>query len=118
VTHIKNSPSLLTIFFFIKIGANIALNPSINHRLKIFDPTTFPTDNDPFPLIADIADKNNSGAEVPIAKTVNPINNGDNLKNFAILTLELINLSAANHNSHNPKINKIIASTILIIIFR
>ena len=113
VTHIKNNQSLLTIFFFIKIGATIALSHSINHRLKIFDPTTFPTDNDQFPLSADIADKNNSGAEVQIAKIVKPINNGDNLKNLAILTLELISLSAANHSSHNQKTNNIIANTIL-----
>jgi hypothetical protein len=112
VTHIKNNPSLLTIFFFIKIGATIALKPSINHKLNIFDPTTFPTDNDQFPLSADIADRNNSGAEVPIAKIVNPINNGDNLKNFAILTLELINLSAANPNRNNQITNKITANTI------
>ena len=112
VTHIKKNQSLLTIFFFIKIGATIALSHRMNHRLKIFDPTTFPTDNDQFPLSADIADKNNSGAEVHIAKIVNPINSGDNLKNFAILTLELINLSAANPNSNNQTNNNIIANAI------
>ena len=113
MTHIKNNQSLLTIFFFIKIGATIALSHRMNHRLKIFDPTTFPTDNDQFPLSADIADKNNSGAEVHIAKIVKPINNGDNLKNLAILTLELISLSAANHSNHNHKTNNITANTIL-----
>jgi len=112
VIHSKNNQSLLTIFFFIKIGAKIALNQRMNHRLKIFDQTTFHTDNDQFQLIADIADKNNSGAEVHIASIVSPINKGDNLKNFAILTLELINLSAANHSRNNPISNKIIAKTI------
>lgn len=96
----------------------MALNPRINHKLKIFDPTTFPTDKDQFPLSADMADRNNSGADVPIAKTVNPINNGDNLKNFAILTLELINLSAANPNNHNQSTNRIIANTIIIYIIK
>ena len=73
----------------------------------------FHTDNDPLPFMADIADKNNSGAEVHIAKIVNHINNGDNLNILAILTLELINLSAENHsmNSHNN--NTIIANTIM-----
>ena len=79
----------------------------------MLDPTIFHTDNDPLPFMADIADKNSSGAEVPIAKMVSPINNGDNLNILATLTLELINLSAENHsiNSHNS--NTIIANNII-----
>lgn len=44
---------------------------------------------------------------------VSPINNGDNLKNLAILTLEFTNLSAENPNKNNQTINNIIARTIL-----
>jgi len=94
------------------IGTNIALNQSINHRLNIFEPTIFPTDSDPLPFIADIADKNNSGADVPIAKIVSPINRGDNLNILATLTLELINLSAENHNKNNHNNSTMIARAI------
>ena len=72
------------------MGTTNAESHSINHRLNIFDHIIFPTDNDQLQLIADIHDKNNSGADVPIAKTVNHINNDDTLKNFAILTLVFI----------------------------
>ena len=72
------------------MGATNAESQSINHRLNIFDQMIFPTDNDQLQLIADIHDKNNSGADVPIANTVNHINNDDTLKNFAILTLVFI----------------------------
>ena len=64
--------------------------------------------------MADIADKNSSGAEVPIAKMVNPINSGDNLKILATLTLELINLSAENHSKNNHSNNVITAQIIVI----
>lgn len=114
VTNTKNSQSLLTIFFWIKIGATTALNHKINHRLNIFDQTIFPTDKDPLPFKADIADKNNSGADVQIAKIVSQINNGDSLKIFAILTLEFINLSAANQSNTNHTINKTIANIIFV----
>ena len=91
----------------------MALNQSINHRLNIFDPTIFHTDNDPLPFIADIAERNNSGAEVPIAKIVNHMNNGDNLNILATLTLEFINLSAENHNKNNHNNNIITASSMI-----
>jgi hypothetical protein len=82
----------------------------------MFEPTIFPTDNDPLQLIADIADKNNSGADVPIANIVSPMNNGDNLKILATLTLELINLSAENHNRNNQDNNIITARIIILFI--
>ena len=82
----------------------------------MLDPTIFPTDRDQLQLMADIADKNNSGADVPIAKIVNPINNGDNLKILATLTLELINLSAENHNRNNQDNNIITARIIILFI--
>ena len=78
----------------------------------MLDPTIFPTDRDQLQLMADIADKNNSGADVPIAKIVNPMNNGDNLKILATLTLELINLSAENHNKNSHNNNTITARNI------
>ena len=62
--------------------------------------------------MAAIAERNNSGADVHIASIVSPINNGDNLKNLAILTLEFTNLSAENPNKNNQTINNIIARTI------
>ncbi len=82
------------------------------HRLKIFDQIMFQIDNDQLLFIAAIAERNNSGADVHIAKIVNPINSGDNLKYFAILTLEFTNLSAENPNRNNQTINNIIARTI------
>ena len=62
------------------IGATIADNHKMNHKLNIFDQMILPTDKDPLQLIADIPDKNSSGAEVPIARTVNQINNEETLK--------------------------------------
>ncbi len=62
------------------MGATIADNHKMNHKLNIFDQIIFPTDKDPLPLRADIPDKNNSGADVHIAKTVNQINNEETLK--------------------------------------
>ena len=81
----------------------------------MFDHTIFPTDNDPLPFIADIADKNNSGADVHIARIVSPINKGDSLNILATLTLELINLSAENHNRNNHNNSIITAITIFFI---
>ena len=51
---------------------------------------TFHTDNDQLQLIAAIHERNNSGADVPIARTVSPIRSADTLKYCAILTLVLI----------------------------
>ena len=95
------------------IGTNIALSQRINHKLNIFDHTIFHTDREPLPFIADIADKNNSGAEVPIANIVSHMNSGDNLKILATLTLELINLSAENHNKNSHANSIIIAKCIV-----
>jgi len=109
---IKNKPSLYTIFFCINIGVIIALKPSINHKLKIFDHITFHTDKDQLPLIAAITDKNNSGADVPIAIIVNHINKGEIRKYLAILTLELIRWFAANQSTNNQIDNNISAENI------
>jgi len=74
----------------------------------------FHTDSDPLQFIADIADKNSSGAEVHIAKIVNHMNNGDNLKILATLTLEFMSLSAENHSKNNHNISIITARNIIL----
>ena len=79
----------------------------------MFDHTIFQTDNDPLQFMADIADKNSSGADVHIARIVSPMNKGDNLNILAILTLELINLSAENHNKNNHNNNMVTANIIM-----
>ena len=89
----------------------------MNHKLNIFDQIIFPTDKDPLPLRADIPDKNNSGADVPIAKTVNQINNEETLKYWAILTLVLIKWFAAYHSRANQIIRTIQANIILFILY-
>jgi hypothetical protein len=77
----------------------------------------FHTDKDQLQFIADIADKNNSGADVPMAKIVNPMKRGDNLNILAILTLELISLSAENHNK-NSHINSMITARSILHIYK
>lgn len=108
----KNIQSLYINFFGISTGtANADIHKMI-HKLKMFDQMIFHIDNDPLWFIAAIAERNNSGADVHIAKMVRPINSGDNLKYFAILTLEFTNLSAEKPNKNNQTINNIIARTI------
>jgi hypothetical protein len=68
----------------------IALSQRMNHKLKIFDHITLPTDKAQFQLMAAIADRNNSGAEVHIAMIVSHISRFERLKYLAILTLEFI----------------------------
>lgn len=99
------------------IGATIADNHKMNHRLNIFDQIILPTDNDQLQLSADIHDKNNSGADVPIAKTVNQINNEETLKYWAILTLVLIKWFAAYHSSANQIISTIHANIMLFVLY-
>ncbi len=98
------------------MGATIADNHKMNHKLNIFDQMIFPTDKDQLQLRADIPDKNNSGADVPIAKTVNQISNEETLKYWAILTLVLIRWFAAYHNNANQIIRTIHANSILLIL--
>ena len=59
--------------------------PRIIPRLKILEPTTFPTEIVNFPASAAETDTANSGAEVPIATTVSPITNCERPNFFAIL---------------------------------
>ena len=108
----KNSQSLSTNFFGTNTGTANADIHKIIHKLKMFDQIIFQIDSDQLWFIAAIADRNNSGADVHIAKIVNPMNSGDNLKYLAILTLEFTNLSAENQSKNNQTINNIIARTI------
>ncbi len=87
----------------------------IIHKLKIFDHIIFHIDKDQFHWTAAIHDKNNSGADVQIAKIVNQIKRSDTLKCFAILTLVLIRWFAEKTNKYNQIINTITANTIHII---
>lgn len=85
----------------------------IIHKLNIFDQIIFHIDNDPLHCIAAIHDKNNSGAEVHIAKIVNQINKSDTLKCLAILTLVLIKWFAEKINKYSQIISTMDAKIIL-----
>ena len=85
----------------------------IIHRLKMFDQMMFHMDNDQLHSTAAIHDKNNSGAEVQIAKIVNQINKSDTLKCFAILTLVLIRWFAEKTSKYKPTTNTIMARIII-----
>jgi hypothetical protein len=89
--------------------------PKIIQRLNIFDQIIFHIDNDPLHCNAAIHDKNNSGAEVHIAKIVNQINKSDTLKCLAILTLVLIKWLDEKTKKYKPTINTMIARIILLI---
>ena len=71
-------------------GAAIAETHKIIHKLNMFDQIIFHIDNDQLHCNAAIHDKNNSGADVQIARIVNQIKRSETLKCFAILTLVLI----------------------------
>jgi len=81
----------------------------------MFDPITLPTDSDPLQFTAAIPDRNNSGAEVHIANTVNPINNAETLKYCAILTLVLMRWFAQYQSKASQIINRIIAIAMVIV---
>ena len=106
----KNNQSLNTNFFGISTGTASAETPKIIHKLKIFDQIIFQIDNDQLWFIAAVAERNNSGADVHIAKIVNQISSGETLKNLAILTLESTNLLAENPSKNSQITNKIIAA--------
>ena len=113
--RMRNNQSLYTNFFWIMMGATIADNHKMNHRLNIFDQIILPTDKDQLQFRADIPDKNNSGADVHIAKTVNQINSDETLKYLAILTLVLIKWFAAYQSKVNQTRRTIMANIILFI---
>jgi len=81
----------------------------------MFDPITLPTDSEPLQFNAAIPDRNNSGAEVHIANTVNPINNAETLKYCAILTLVFMRWLAQYQSNASQIINKIIAIAMIIV---
>ena len=113
VTHNKNAQSLCTNFFCIATGAAIAEIHRIIHRLNMFDQIIFHIDKDPLHWTAAIHDKNSSGAEVQIARIVNPISRSDTLKCFAILTLVFIRWFAENTSKYNQIISTITAKSII-----
>ena len=82
----------------------------------MFDQIMFHMDKDPLHSNAAIHDKNNSGAEVHIARIVNQIKRSDTLKCFAILTLVLIKLFAENINKYSQMPSIIIAEIIVFFI--
>ena len=79
----------------------------------MLDPITFQTDNDQLQFSAAIHERNNSGADVPIASTVSPIRSADTLKYCAILTLVLIRWLAEYQSNVSQIISRIIANNIL-----
>ena len=81
-------------------------------KLKIFDQIIFHIDKDPLHSTAAIPDKNNSGADVHIARIVSQINKSDILKCLAILTLVLIRWLAEKTSKYNQMINTTDASNI------
>ena len=113
VTANKKAQSLYTNFFWIKTGTAIAEIPRIIHKLNMFDQIIFHIDNEPLHSTAAIHDRNNSGADVQIARIVNQISKSDTLKCFAILTLVLIRWFAEKTNKYNQSINVIIAKIII-----
>ena len=78
----------------------------------MLDQIIFHMDRDPLHCTAAIHDKNNSGADVHIAKIVNQISKSDTLKCLAILTLVLIKWLAENTSKYNQIINTINAQVI------
>ena len=81
----KREPSLLNKILGIAIGLTIATKPKINPRLKMLDPTILPTEIADWPLKAAETVTANSGAEVAIATTVNPITKSESPNFLAIL---------------------------------
>lgn len=81
----------------------------------MFDQIIFHIDKDPLHCTAAIHDKNNSGAEVHIAKIVNQINKSDTLKCLAILTLVLIRWLAEKTNKYSHIISTIDARIIILL---
>ena len=103
--HISREPSLKTIERVVFIELNTATNPRIIPRLKIFEPTTLPTDIAASPDKAAETVTANSGADVANATTVNPITNSDKPNFFAILDAETTILTAP---PHKPRMHKTI----------
>ena len=77
VIQSKNAQSLQTNFFCIIIGTAIAETHKIIHKLNIFDQIIFHIDKEPLHWMAAIHDRNNSGADVHIARIVSQINKSD-----------------------------------------
>ena len=104
----------LTIFTFsILIGLIIEATPSINNTFIMLLPITLPSTISVLLEPSALIDTANSGADVPNATIVKPINIFDTLKFCAVDDAPSTNISAPLINNTNPTIN----NNILIIIF-
>ena len=94
----KSEPSLFRSSFETLMGLTNATNPKIIPKLKIFDPSTLPTEIESWlPKAAEI-ETANSGAEVAIATIVNPITKSDKPNFLAIFEAESTIHDAPPHN--------------------
>lgn len=90
-----------------------ATNPSIIPRLKIFEPITLPTDMAGWSFNAAEIVTANSGAEVAIATTVNPITRSDIPNLRAIFEAESTIHEAPPQRPRTEKANIIVSNKIL-----
>ena len=104
--------SFLTVLFLTVREWNIALHPNISKIFKMLEPITFPKTISPLPEINDLTLTANSGADVPKATIVNPINILDTLKLAATLLAPSTKISAPLIKIINPTTSKITLSNI------
>ena len=88
-------------------GRTSAVNPKINNALKIFDPTTLPTEMSEFPSIAPVRLTTSSGQEVPNPTMVSPITNSLIPALLAIEEAPFTSQSAPSTTSPRPISNNI-----------
>ena len=99
--------SFLTVLFLTCNEWNIAEVPNINKILRILLPITFPKTMSPLPASNDLTLTANSGALVPNATIVSPINILDTLKLPATPEAPSTNRSAPLISTANPTVKKI-----------
>ena len=85
---------------------NKAGNPRARPIFATLDPNTLPITNSEYPPKADIIPTTNSGKDVPIATTVNPITKSENLNFLAIALAALINHSDPTNQMAEPRAKK------------
>ena len=108
VTNIVIGNSFFTVLFFTFNAWNIDDAPRISKIFKILLPITFPSTISPLPDRRDFTLTANSGALVPNATIVRPINILDTLKLDATLLAPSTKKSAPLINITNPTTNRII----------
>ena len=94
----KSEPSLFKSDLEISIGLINATNPNMIPRLNIFEPSTFPTDIESWPLKAAEIVTANSGAEVAMATIVKPITKSERPNFLAIFEADSTIQEAPPHN--------------------